>query len=256
MEPQRVDPGKGLTWFKDGWHCFIANPVMWIVLIILYFLILFGLQLIPLLGPLAFALASPALAGGLLFAARESLQQHPVEINQLFIGLTDPQKRIPLLLLGAIWLGLTILFGLAVTMVIGGAAGIGMLAGSSHEFSEAATLGAAGLSAVTLMLVTLAIALAFIAVMIYAIPLVMFHDERPVEAMKSSVQASIVNVIPLLVFGIVYLVLAVIASIPLGLGMLVLLPVTIGALYASFRDIYAIDDDDPANPSDMPTPFD
>jgi uncharacterized membrane protein len=44
--------------------------------------------------------------------------------------------------------------------------------------------------------------------------------------------------LPLLVFGLVYLVLAVAAVIPLGLGFLVLGPVTVCAVYASYREIF------------------
>jgi uncharacterized membrane protein len=44
--------------------------------------------------------------------------------------------------------------------------------------------------------------------------------------------------LPLLVFGLVYLVLAVVAAIPFGLGFLILFPVTICALYASYREVF------------------
>jgi uncharacterized membrane protein len=39
-------------------------------------------------------------------------------------------------------------------------------------------------------------------------------------------------------FGAVWLGLSILAAIPIGLGFLVLLPVTICALYCSYRDIY------------------
>jgi uncharacterized membrane protein len=68
----------------------------------------------------------------------------------------------------------------------------------------------------------------------------MFNDVPPIEAIKSSINASLKNVVPLVVFLLIYFVLAVIAAIPFFLGFLVLTPVTAAALYASYRDIYTI----------------
>jgi len=56
--------------------------------------------------------------------------------------------------------------------------------------------------------------------------------------MKQSFQASLRNVIPFLVYGIIVLCLAVVASIPLFLGWLVLIPTMIGSVYYSYRDIF------------------
>jgi hypothetical protein len=44
--------------------------------------------------------------------------------------------------------------------------------------------------------------------------------------------------VPFLIYGIVLFVLAMIASIPFGLGWLVLGPVVFGSVYAAYRDIY------------------
>ena len=56
--------------------------------------------------------------------------------------------------------------------------------------------------------------------------------------MKSSAKATIINAIPILIFSTVYVILAIIATIPFGFGFLILIPVTTGALLASYRDIY------------------
>jgi uncharacterized membrane protein len=58
------------------------------------------------------------------------------------------------------------------------------------------------------------------------------------EAMKSSFRGCLKNVVPFLLYGIVGLVLAIIAIIPVGLGFLVLGPVMWGSMYSSYRDIF------------------
>jgi uncharacterized membrane protein len=60
----------------------------------------------------------------------------------------------------------------------------------------------------------------------------------PIEAIKESFMGCLKNILPFLVYSIVLVVLGVVASIPLGLGWLVLGPTLVGSVYASYRDIY------------------
>jgi uncharacterized membrane protein len=72
----------------------------------------------------------------------------------------------------------------------------------------------------------------------FAPALVLFHDKGAVDAMKESFSGCLRNIVPFLVYGVVLLVLGLIASIPLGLGWLVLGPVLCTSFYASYKDIY------------------
>jgi uncharacterized membrane protein len=220
MQAQGVDMGKGLAWYGDGWEIFTRNPGMWIVLMILLLVIAAVLNLVPLLGPLLFALLLPGLFGGALYTAREAAEQREMDVSHLFIGFKDGAMRNALLVLGAVLLGANILFLFLALLLIG--SGMGM----------------AGMLLALLLLLLLGLLLSM--VFLSAVPLVMFAAAEPVAAMKSSFSACLNNVLPLLLFGVIYIVLALIAMIPFGLGLLVLLPVTFGALYASYRDIYAV----------------
>ena len=46
------------------------------------------------------------------------------------------------------------------------------------------------------------------------------------------------NFMPFLTYGVVLLVAALVASIPLGLGWLILGPVMAASIYTAYRDIY------------------
>ena len=59
----------------------------------------------------------------------------------------------------------------------------------------------------------------------FAPALVVFRHVAPVDAVMASLRAVLKNVLPFLLYGLIQLVLAVAASIPFGLGWLVLLPV-------------------------------
>jgi uncharacterized membrane protein len=76
----------------------------------------------------------------------------------------------------------------------------------------------------------------------FAPALVAFHNVPAVDSMKQSFQACMKNIVPFLVYGIIALCLAIVATIPLGLGWLVLGPTLIGSIYYSYRDIFLNED--------------
>jgi uncharacterized membrane protein len=65
-----------------------------------------------------------------------------------------------------------------------------------------------------------------------------FRNVAPVDAVMTSLRAVIKNVLPFLVYGVIQIVLAIVASIPFGLGWLVLLPVMLLTAYVSYRDVF------------------
>jgi uncharacterized membrane protein len=72
----------------------------------------------------------------------------------------------------------------------------------------------------------------------YAPALVVFRNDDPIAAMKTSFTACLVNMMPMLVYSLLGLVFAIVATIPLGLGWLVLGPVFVASVYASYKDIF------------------
>jgi uncharacterized membrane protein len=113
------------------------------------------------------------------------------------------------------------------------------LSGDSDAVRQAllASVGTALVGA----LVALLVAVPLLAAFWFAPALVFMHGVRPVEAMKASLGASFRNFLPFLIYGIIMFVLAIIAAIPFGLGMLVLVPLSITTAYASYRDIFTDD---------------
>lgn len=235
MQVQTVEAGKGLAWFGAGWQIFMRNPGMWVVGVILLLVMAAVLHLVPVLGPLLFTLLLPGLVGGMLHAARELAEGREMDISQFFIAFRENDMRNATLVLGAVLIGANILFMFLALVLAGGGMGmVGMMHGG-NEHLLAAGFGIGMLLALLLMMV---VGTLLTMALLYAVPLVMFAAAKPAAAMKSSFTACLVNILPLLLFSVVYLVLALVAALPLGLGFLILLPVTFGAIYASYRDIY------------------
>lgn len=234
MEIHRVDAGRGAGWYADGWNIVKGQIGMWILLILIYFVLAFVLGVIPIIGGLIMALIGPGLIGGLYAAAQASSAGGNIEVGHLFMAFKDEQRRGPMLTLGAINIGLTIVLVLTIGLIIGGGMGASEWAGDDPAMMAQAMQGAGLAGLLAILAVSLAIAMA----MIYAVPLVMFTDTPPIEALKLSLKASLTNWLPLLVFGLIFIPLAIIAMIPLMLGWLFLMPVLMGALYASYREIF------------------
>ena len=72
----------------------------------------------------------------------------------------------------------------------------------------------------------------------FAPALVALDDLTAFSAMKLSFFGCMKNVLSFLVYGILGLVLLLIGVIPLGLGLLVVLPVLTASIYVAYRDIY------------------
>ena len=75
----------------------------------------------------------------------------------------------------------------------------------------------------------------------FAPALVVLRSDEPFAAMKASFVACLVNILPMLVYSLLGLVFAIVATIPLGLGWFVLAPVFAASVYASYKDIFGAD---------------
>lgn len=234
-EPRTVDAGRGVNWWTDGWALFMKNPGMWIVLGLVVIVIGVVLNFVPFIGGLAFALVMPAFIGSWMLAARKLEGGGTLEVGDLFLGFQG-QQLTPLLVLGALSLAATaivvvIMFAFGAVMGVGMGVGAGMHSG----MGVLAAMGAGMFG----MLVGLALFVPITMAFWFAPALVVFDNVAPVDAMKASFAACLRNVMPFLVYGVLGLVASVIASIPFGLGWIVLLPLMGLTIYLSYRDIYS-----------------
>lgn len=234
MQPKSVDAGRGVNWWTDGWALFMKNPGMWIVLGLIFIVITVVLNFVPLLGGLAVALLTPAFVAGWMMAARKVEQGGSLEPGDLFLAFKDQLN--PLLVLGALCLAASLVV-FVVMWVFGISALMGLGVGAARH-SMGGVLAAAG-AGVMALLVGLALFVPITMAFWFAPALVVFDGVAPVDAAKASFAACLKNVMPFLIYSVVGLVAGIVASIPFGLGWIVLLPVSLLTVYLSYRDIFA-----------------
>jgi hypothetical protein len=229
-----VASGRGIEWWSEAWKLFVKAAGMWIVLAIILILIMVILNFIPLLGQVAVAVLIPVFIGSWMIAARKVENDGALELSDLFTAIHG-DKLVPLLILGALLLA----FGVAIFLVAGllGAGAIVGVASGGADRSVAAALAAlsAGLLALSVMLL---IGVVASMALWFAPALVVFRGTQPMAALRISFSASLKNIVPFLLWGLIYIVASIVASIPFGLGWIVLLPVTMLTAYVSYRDVF------------------
>jgi uncharacterized membrane protein len=236
VEVKRAEAGQGVAWITEGFRIFLKSPGMWVVLGLALIVIYVVLAQVPLVGGLVISLIAPVLAAGMLHAAREAREGRPLEFSHLWRGFQQGGALNGLIALGAVMLAGALASVLVMALSVGGSFMATMHAGGAEAMSPLA-LGAGGLVG---LLLALLIQLLVLTAVVYAVPLVLFKGAPAGAAMSLSLRACVVNFLPLLIFSVIYIVVAIVAALPFGLGLLVLLPASFGMLYASYRDCFTV----------------
>ena len=234
-----VASGNGTAWWREGWRLFTASPGIWIAITVLYVIIMVMLSFVPVLGSLATTLLAPVFAGGVLSGCRAQDRGGALRIEHLFGGFSD--RLGPLMIVGLLYLIGT----LAIVVVVGtllfaavGMTGIGTLLSGDPLQAGVAALAALGIGALFAVLLGLLLGIPLVMAFWFAPALVALRNDEPLAATKASFDACLRNMMPMLVYSLLGLVFAIVASIPLGLGWLVLAPVFAASIYASYKDIF------------------
>ena len=237
MEAKQVEAGHGWQWIADGFGLFRKNPLIWLALLIVYTIILLALTVIPVIGGLVVTLLSPVFSAGFLMGAKALDEGEELELAHLFVGFKNSASQ--LVTVGGIYLaGYIVIIGVA--MLMGGGSMLGMMA-MGKQPDPALMAGAIGGMLVAL-LVALALLMPLLMAYWFAPALVLFNQVAPVEAMKQSFNACWRNMLPFTVYSIAVFVLMLLAIIPFGLGLLVLVPTLTASLYTSYKDIFSVDE--------------
>ena len=232
-EGRAVPAGRGWAWFTDAWALFREQPGTWVLIIVVFVLVSGVIGIVPVIGNLAGSVLGPIFAGGLMLGCHELARGGELRLGHLFAGFQDRLGR--LAVLGVVYL-VMVLGALLVAFAVAGAGlGFGWLLGMGGR-SRRADVG----TTTILLAVLVALALMIPAAMAiwFAPALVVLNDLGVGDALKASFVASLKNFVPFLVYGVVFLGLAIVASVPLMLGWLALGPTVVASVYTAYRDIF------------------
>lgn len=227
-DPRSVDAGRGIAWLMAGWERFRQTPGIWIAITVIGILVFLVLGMIPIIGGLASPLLSMIFAGGVMLGCRAMDRGEELSVAHLFAGFQSHLN--PLLVIGALYLAGVFAAVLIASIVTGG---------TLFSFARGGVDLGTALGSMLLVFLVVAGLMVPIAMAVWFAPaLSVLHDVAPTQALRLSFRGCLRNILPFLVYGVLGLILGALATIPFGLGWLVLLPVMAGSVYAAYRDIF------------------
>ena len=223
MEPKRLNAGQGWQWIKQGYALFMKAPLLWMVLLLICFIAAAGLSAVPVVGEPLASLLLPAVLVGLMVGCRALEQGEELELAHLFSGFQ--QRTAQLVTLGGIALvGQFLIFGVMKLFGAGVLVSI-LMSGQPVEDPEIIKQAIAGAGIAVLLGITL-----------------------------FSILVMAMQFAPMLVYGMTFIFLAILASIPMMLGWLVLMPIVFTSLYVCYCDIFPAAKENQPAASDAFTP--
>ena len=231
-EGHSVPAGHGWTWIAGAWKLFKRQPGIWVSIAIIAIVIFIAYYFMRAFGSILGILLTPVFTAGVVIGAKSLDEGRKLEIAHLFAGFTN--RFGALIAVGAIYLALL----LAIVVVSARVTGVSVwvMLGASPDLTSAA-MGEI-ISILLAWLIALALMLPVVMAVWFAPPLAVFNELGAFDALKASFVGCLKNIVPFLIYGLILLGFAVLASIPLCLGWLVLAPVIAASIYTSYRDIY------------------
>jgi uncharacterized membrane protein len=239
--PRLLPAGEGAAWWGESWRIFCAAPLPWVGIFVVFVVLSVALVMVPIVGSLVHTVLTPVFAGGVMLGCHALARGRPLTVRHLFDGFQQGRFA-PLLTLGLLWLA--VLFAVAIIMVgtvflTLGASGLAAVMdyGGATPIDYAALMSAGAAIFIVGMVAVVVVLLVAMAYW-FAPALIVLNGEPPIAALTKSFAASWRNFAAFLLYGLIYIGLAIVASIPLGLGWFVLGPMLVGSCYAGWRTIF------------------
>lgn len=268
MRANRVPAKNGWGWIKQGMLLFGREPVLWLAMAFVYLSMAILLSLIPFIGWLILVLITPlCVLGALPLAqARDGLglpadTVPPLDTpasrpwlhylrdlltraaRRLFSGFREEDRLLPIMVISTLLLGgVVVIKILAQLLKIGGATLPAILAGSVGP--------SVWITALIGLLVVLCLEALLLMLFLYTVPLILFRRQHPLPSIELSFDGARNSLGAFAIFIGVFAaagesvrVLFLLLRFPFDylvvvLAGLVLLPVFIAGLYASYRDLF------------------
>ncbi len=227
QEPRMVGIGRGASWLSEGFNFFKQSAGAWIGTCIVGFIIMIVLSVVPLVN-LVTGLLTYVWLAGLMLGLRAQDDGKPFELSYLFAGFKNKFGK--LMLLGLVMMVISV----AIVAVLFGSLYWEMMSGGMDPNVFAGDVSGFMLKMAFAMLLFIPLAMAIW----FAPVLIVLHDVSIASALRLSFVACTKNFLPFLVYGVVLFVLMIVGTLPLMLGMLVVMPVFFGSVYASYKDIF------------------
>ncbi len=222
----RHPASRGVVWLKESWVMFSAAWLQWVLLLLAYTLVQIVVSYVPIVGPPVMMVLRPVFTVGFLAAAWNQERGAMPEIRHLFRGFqANLWALVPI---GLFVIGGALLAVVATVVVDGGA----LFEGLADNRPIEQILAGPNVEAAMLFASACAVPIALAAW--FAPALVVFNGCGALQALRTSLRASLANWRPAIVYGLLLIFFgAIVPAIAMKM-IAVLLPDPIGWRVAVF----------------------
>lgn len=253
---QRLGVSQGASWIAGGWRLMRERMTLVIGVVFLTYVLLFVASMLPFVGNVIVALASPFLIGGVYvilsrireIQVRSALEplarEQPISWDLLFAVFQNPSPRKSLVGYALVSVGFQLLmlliFAAFITMALSGIDHSVLTDPTATDKQRLELLlpllisPSAGL----LWVIVLVVAVLYSMAVFFVVPLIVLRGARLLPAMRASFSAVSANWLPFLVYGLIWLALLLTIPFTLGLSLIILGPLMITSVYAAFEAIW------------------
>lgn len=229
---KKVPVNSAWTWIANGFRLFKANPAMWIILLVIYLAIMIPLSMLPIIGSVLSTLLAPVFAAGMMWGCQALARHQDLEINHLFEGFKHNTSQ--LVAVGGIYMVSLLLVAVIAVLTLDKAT-VELLVQGKDVSPEQADAMLLPIMMAFLLLLPVLMAYWFAPV------LAGLHNLTALQAMKLSFHACLKNLLPFFLYGFIFMLLLIVAIIPFGLGLVVVVPMMMTSLYTSYADVFGVE---------------
>ncbi|MDR0219167.1 MAG: hypothetical protein LBI71_09835 [Enterobacteriaceae bacterium] len=233
-EGQAVGAGDATKWIGNAWAMFKAQPLQWILMLIVYIAIISVISFIPFIS-LFSGLFSSVFVAGYITAAHQQRITGNFRIELLFYGFKN--KLGSLVAVGALNIGI-ITLGVIAALIIAGFGALDFFV-ASQSGNPDPVLMLANLPSFMWAIIILSIFSMVASAFVWFAPaLIIINDMKFGEAISMSLSAVKKNLFGGFLFFFMMGVLMFISMIPIFLGLLVTIPMMMISYYTTYRSIF------------------
>ena len=241
VEAQKCSAAAGWRWIASATAMFSGGPLKWIGLCFIWLVFIVSINMVP-LGAFLSSIIGPLFTGGFVFAAQRADLESEFEVGDLFEGFRTQIGNLMVIgTLYAIGSFLIYFIGFLVMIPFVDFDTLFGLITSDAEFTVSFLMNLIEKLATPILFAVLVVStliLPLIMALWFAPILAMLHEVPAFDALKMSFIGCVRNVGAFTVYGLVVIPIAIVATIPLGLGWIALGPILVLTTYTAYKDIY------------------
>ena len=232
MQVIDVPTTAGVAWIKLSFALFRAQPLGWISLVSVWLLATLVMFFVPLIGAAVATILQPGFFASFVLAARDQEAGQRVGAHQLLAAFRVNGRA--LMVIGSITLLVEILL-----MVILGWLGLPRAVSADGSGLPDMRAYAQSLDGREWIVVAGFALMAVIKGALWFTAAILALNQMPAaHAIRWSCYALIANVLPMLLFGVLLMLIFMVAALPPFIGLLVAMPIYAISHYVSYRELF------------------